>query len=343
MLTTSATRYARFCVVGLVLAAFPLAAQAGSARARTCAGVDYNAMILDIIHGIPTGGGYSLKASTVEMPTITSHNIGGGRWEMRVYDGRPSHCTGATYAAYAHLVALLQNSGAIRLSPDQLRSLAVLRTMPDGTAREDGEGPFAIFNSNGAGAAALFKHTGIGFSFRDDKLIHARPGDFVKLFWNENVGGNERGHQVIYTGRREVAGRDMICFWSSQHQTRKRRGGHTEPLYFPASETAKVKDGYGQVCRPRSDIKAMVFSRITCMEHLGAGLDEMGKKAAARGGTPDLFVDEYLYKVRTKPSDHATLDRTYGILPATPPVPVPAPVPVAKPTTFADSGIAPPP
>lgn len=337
-LTSSATRVAG-CLVGLALALFPLAAQAGSARVPLCRGVDYNAMILDIIRGIPTGGGYSLRA--VELPTITSHNIGGGHWEMRVYDGRPSHCTGATYAVYAHLVALLNNSGAIHLSPDQLRSLAVLRTMPNGTAREDGEGPFAIFNSNGAGAAALLKHTGTGFSFRDDKLIYARPGDFVKLFWNENVGSNERGHQAIYTGQRQVGERDMVCFWSSQRQTRKRRGGHTEPLYFPASATGKVKNGYGQVCRPRSDIKAMVFSRVTCMEHLAAGLHEMAKKAAARGGTPDLFVDEYLYKIRTKPSDQATLDRKYAILPAAPPAPVPAPVLAAKPTTFADSGIAP--
>jgi hypothetical protein len=325
----------------LALALLPLAAQAGSARVPLCRGVDYNAMILDIIRGIPTGGGYSLRSRTVEMPTITSHNIGGGHWEMRVYDGRPSHCTGATYGVYAHLVALLHNSGAIHLSPDQLRSLAVLKTMPDGTARVDGEGPFAIFNSNGAGAAALLKHTGTGFSFRDDKLIYARPGDFVKLFWNENVGSNERGHQAIYTGRRTVAGRNMVCFWSSQHQRRKRRGGHTEALYFPASETGKVKNGYGEVCRPRSDIKEMVFSRVTCMEHLAAGLEEMAAKAAARGGTPDLFVDKYLYRIRTKPSDHATLDRKYAILPAAPPAPVPAPVLAAKPTTFADSGMAP--
>jgi hypothetical protein len=298
-----------------------------------CGGVDYNAMILHIIKRIPAGGGYSLSARTVALPTVTAHNIGGGSWEMRVYDGRPTHCTGATYGAYAHLVAMLHNSGAIHLSPGQLRSLEVLRTMPDGTAREDGEGPFAIFNSNGAGVAAFLKHTGTGFSFRDDKLAYARPGDFLKLFWNGNVGATEQGHQTIYTGGREIAGRDMVCFWSSQRQNRKKRSGRREALYFAASGTGKVVDGYGEVCRPRGDIKAMVFSRITCMEHLAAGLDEMAAKAAAKGGTPALFVDDYLYAIRTQSSDHATLDRTYGILPAAPPAPVRA--------TFADSGIAP--
>ncbi len=331
--TSSATRYARYCVIGLALAALPLTAQAGSQRAPMCGGVDYNAIILDIIRNLPRGGGYSLNADRVELPTVVASNIGGGHWEMRVYDGHPSYCSSATYAVFAHLVATLHNSGRINLSPDQLRSLEVLKTMPDGTAREDGEGPFAIFNSNGAGAAALLKHTGTGFSFRDDKLAYARPGDFLKLFWNDNVGASERGHQAIYTGRREVDGRDMICFWSSQRQHRKRRSHHTEALYFPASENGKVVDGYGEVCRPRSDIKAMIFSRVTCMEHLAAGLQEMAAKAAARGGTPDLFVDTYLHAIRDQSSDQATLDRKYEILPAAPPAPVPA--------TFADSGIAP--
>jgi hypothetical protein len=326
-LASSATGHVRICFAALALAALSLGAQADPARAPACGGVDYNAMILEIVGGMPAGGGYSLKASEVELPTITAHNIGGGNWEMRVYDGQPSHCTGATYAVYAHLVATLHNGGAIRLSPDQLRSLEILRTMPDGTARLDGEGPFAIFNANGAGGAALLKHTGTGFSFRDDKLAYARPGDFLKLFWNGNVGSSEQGHQVVYTGRREIAGRDMVCFWSSQRQNRKKRGGRREALYFAASSTAGMQDGYGEVCRPRGDIKAMIFSRITCMEHLGAGLAEMAAKAKARGGRPHLFVDEYLFSIRTQSSDHATLDRMYDIH--------------AAPAAFADSGIAP--
>ena len=336
-LISSATRRARLCLVGVAFAALPLGAHAEPSRQRACGGVDYNAMILDIIRSLPTGGGYSLSAKSIELPTITAHNIGGGRWEMRVYDGHPSHCTAATYAVYAHLAGTLHNGGKIRLSPDQLRALAILRTMPDGTARLDGEGPFAIFNSNGAGAAAFLKHTGTGMSFRDDKLSYARPGDFLKLFWNGNVGASEQGHQAIYTGHKEIAGRDMICFWSSQRQNRKKRGGRREALYFPAVEGGKVQDGYGEVCRPRSDVKAMVFSRVTCMERLSAGLADMAAKAAARGGLPHLFVDEYLFSLRTKSSDHATLDRKFSILSAAPPVPVPAPAPA----TFADSGIAP--
>jgi hypothetical protein len=324
---SSAARPIRFGLAAIALGALASGAAADSSRGPSCAGVDYNAMVLDIIKRMPAGGGYSLKADSVELPTVTAHNIGGGHWEMRVYAGQPSHCTGATYTVYAHLVAVLHNGGALQLSPAELRAMSVLKTMPDGTGRTDGQGPFAIFNSNGAGAAALLKHTGTGFSFRDDTLSYARPGDFLKLFWNEGVGSSEQGHQTVFIGRREIAGRDMVCFWSSQRQNTKKRSGHREALYFAASETGKVVDGYGEVCRPRSDIKAMVFSRVTCMEHLSAGLEEMAAKTAVKGATPDLFVDEYLYQIRESPSDHATLDKRYDIRPA--------------PSAFADSGIAP--
>jgi hypothetical protein len=283
--------------------------------ARGCAGTDYNAMILDIIKGLPSGGGYS-RGGSFQLPTITAHNIGAGHWEMRVYDGFPSHCTSATYAVLTRLIAVLQDSGRIALSGEQIENLSAKNRMPDGTTLVDGQGPFQIFNSNGAGTAALLKHTGTGMSFRDDKLAYARPGDFLKMFWNDNVGASERGHQVVYLGHKTVGSRDMVCFWGSQRQNKKKRPGGTEALYFPATDGDKVEDGYGEACRPRSDIKAMIFSRVTCMEHLAAGLDDMRAKAMASRGAPFPFVDDYLYKLRNSSSDHAALDRMFNILAA---------------------------
>lgn len=312
-------RHARVLASALALMAFGCAAHAGPYGGRACGGVDYNRMILDIIKGLPTGGGYSIGSNFVS-PVIQSHNIGRGRLELRVYDGHPSHCTSATYTLFARLIAVLNNSGQINLTREQLDTLEVKRRLADGTQLVDGQGPYWIFNSNGAGVAALLKHTGVGISFRDDKLSYARAGDFLKLFWNSNVGASEQGHQVVYLGRRDVGGRDMICFWGSQRQTVKKRSGGKEPLYFPAKAGAKVVDGYGEVCRPRSDIKDMIFSRVTCMEHLPAGLVKMREQADARGkgslGMPYPFVDEYLMSLRKKSSDHATLDRMYGIQPA---------------------------
>lgn len=327
--TFSIARLARAGTTVMALAAFSMGAQADSPREGICGSVDYNAMILDIIKGMPVGGGYSLNSRTLELPTTTVHNIGGGKWEMRVYDGTPSHCTSATYTVFLHLVAELQNTGAIHLTQQQLDSLAAGDKLPDGSSRVDGEGPFAIFNSNGAGAAALLMHTGTGFSFRDDKLGYARPGDLLKIFWNEGVGANEQGHQVIYMGERTVAGRDMVCFWSSQRQHKKKRDGRREALYFAASDNGKVHEGYGEVCRPRTDIKAMVFSRITCMKHLPAGLADMARRSGTNAGTADQFVDEYLRSLRTVSSDHITLNRKYDIVAA------------PSPATYADSGIAP--
>jgi hypothetical protein len=282
---------------------------------RGCAGTDYNAMILDIIKGLPSGGGYS-RGGSFQLPTITAHNIGAGHWEMRVYDGFPSHCTSATYALLTRLIAVLQDSGRIALNGEQIESLAAKNRMPDGTTLVDGQGAFQIFNANGAGTAALLKHTGTGINFRDDKLAYARPGDFLKMFWNDNVGASEQGHQVVYLGHKTVGSRDMLCFWGSQRQNKKKRPGGIEALYFPATDGAKVEDGYGEACRPRSDVKAMIFSRVTCMEHLAAGLDDMSAKATASRGAPFPFVDEFLVSLSKTSSDQATLDRVYGILAA---------------------------
>jgi hypothetical protein len=295
-----------------VLASLSLSAQAEPFGVRRCAGTDYNAMILDIINGLPSGGGYSI-GSSFQLPTITAHNIGAGRWEMRVYDGFPSHCTSATYTVFARLVSVLLDNGRIALDGEQIAALSAKSRMPNGGTLVDGQGPFQIFNSNGAGVAALLKHTGTGMSFRDDKLLYARAGDFLKLFWNDNVGASEHGHQVIYLGHKTVGSREMVCFWGSQRQNKKKRSGGTEALYYPAAEGDKVVDGYGQVCRPRADIKAMVFSRVTCMEHLAAGLDDMRAKAIASRGAPFPFVDDYLYGLRNTSSDQATLDRKYDI------------------------------
>jgi hypothetical protein len=311
-IASSAARSVCACTAFAVLASLSFGAQAEPFGARRCAGTDYNAMILDIIKGLPRGGGYSI-GSSFQLPTITAHNIGAGRWEMRVYDGFPSHCTSATYAVFARLVSVLQDNGRIALDGEQIAALSAKSRMPDGATLVDGQGPFQIFNANGAGVAALLKHTGTGMSFRDDKLLYVRAGDFLKLFWNDNVGASEQGHQVIYLGHKTVGSREMVCFWGSQRQNKKKRSGGTEALYFPAAEGDKVVDGYGQACRPRADIKAMVFSRVTCMEHLAAGLDDMQAKALASRGVPFPFVDDYLYELRKTSSDRATLDRKYDI------------------------------
>ncbi len=315
----------------LVSAVLSLSAHAQPSSKIACDGIDYNTMILEIIEGLPKGGGYDVRASRVVLPVISVHQLG-ARLGMYVRDGHPSHCTSAAYAVYTHLVARLHNSGKINLSVDHIRSLQAVKTKPDGTSMFDGQGPFWIFNANGAGVAAFLKHTGTGISFRDDALLHARPGDFLKIFWNENVGietyknggvnrsKSEKGHQVVFTGRKTIAGIDMICFWGSQKQGKTKRGKRKQVRYFAAQPGGKVHNGYGEVCRPRDDIKHMIFSRIVCMKNLASGLEAMSTRATVSGAGNDAnpleFVDEFLLSIESQPSDHDTLDRLYDIRPA---------------------------
>src|SRR5690606_38307613 len=72
-------------VIGVLTGAIAVSAAgsgASAAGARGCSGVDYNAMVMEIVRALPAGGGYSLNSKLVQLPTITHHNIGGGRWEM---------------------------------------------------------------------------------------------------------------------------------------------------------------------------------------------------------------------------------------------------------------------
>ena len=72
-----------------------------------------------------------MGGGSFQLPTVTAHNIGGDRWEMRAFDGFPSHCASATYAVYARLVAVLQNSGSINLSGEQILSQLTRRLAND--------------------------------------------------------------------------------------------------------------------------------------------------------------------------------------------------------------------
>jgi hypothetical protein len=315
----------------LVLAVLSSSTSANTPSNIACKDIDYNTIILEIIDSLPKGGGCEVRGSRVALPVIAVHQLG-GRLGLHVRDGHPSHCTSAAYALYMHLVSRLHNSGQINLSVEQISALQAVKARPDGTPMLDGQGPFWIFNANGAGSAAFLKHTGTGISFRDDTLSYVRPGDFLKIFWNENVGieyfksggvnrrKSERGHQVVFTGRKVTAGTEMICFWGSQKQGRTKRGKRREMRYFPAQPDGKVHNGYGEVCRPRGDIKHMIFSRIVCMENLASGLEAMRAKAKVSGEednvSPSAFVDEFLLSIQRQPSDHGTLDRMYDIRPA---------------------------
>ena len=73
---SSATRRARFCIAGLALAALSIGARAEPAAAPPCAGVDYNAMILDIIKTLPRGTVDDVRAEVTERIRVLGQNGG---------------------------------------------------------------------------------------------------------------------------------------------------------------------------------------------------------------------------------------------------------------------------
>jgi hypothetical protein len=78
---------------------------------------------------------------------------------------------------------------------------------------------------------------GLGRNFTD--FAQAQPGDFMKIFWNDEVGKLEHGHSVIYLGMEKQDGVDYVRFWSSN-----------------------VPAGYGEKSVPRSKIVRAIFSRL---------------------------------------------------------------------------------
>jgi hypothetical protein len=103
--------------------------------------------------------------------------------------------------------------------------------------QKDGEGVWGRWNANGPGTARLFHELKIGRNFSE--FAEARPGDFMKIFWTNEVGKNERGHSVIYLGTEKREGKEFVRFWSSN-----------------------VPAGYGEKSVPRSKIASAIFSRL---------------------------------------------------------------------------------
>ncbi len=144
---------------------------------------------------------------------------------------RPSFCSGAVYAVL--LSALIHWDSPRHSLPEE----AWMALKPSRVA--DGCGPWGYANANGPGFALLIHELRAGVNFTDINL--ARPGDVLKIWWNEHIGANERGHLVIFI-RREG---ENILYWSSNLPQEGKAGGF----------------GYRTV--PVSSIRRALFSRIT--------------------------------------------------------------------------------
>ncbi|MEI6714491.1 MAG: hypothetical protein WCO60_12110 [Verrucomicrobiota bacterium] len=202
---------------------------------------DWNAAIVSAVEKLPIGGGYavSVEAKDALQAAVAWED---GKPVLRPGAAQPSFCSGATYLAFVIALAQEQKAGRLSLTPTVWRKLVV-------EGQGDGEGVWGRWNANGPGTARLFHELGLGHSFTDWQ--EARTGDFLKLFWNDSIGAEEKGHSVIYIERGVMNGEDVVAFWSSNQP-----------------------GGFGVKQVPFSKIKRAIFTRLEHPERLSevAGL-----------------------------------------------------------------------
>jgi hypothetical protein len=233
-------------LVTLVLAVG--AAASASARAQESAApeprvivptartMDPNAAVLAAIRAMPSGGQYATSRPAFDglcrAITVDAEGL-----RLEPFAAQPSFCSGATYLVFLRALDRLSRSGAFALDRETLNALAVV------PGQRDGVGIWGRWNANGPGTARLFTELRLGRNFTE--IAHARPGDFLKIFWTDEIGQRERGHSVVYLGRHVIGGIEHVRFWSSNQ----------------ASAPGDLS-GYGEKIVPSTKIARMIFSRL---------------------------------------------------------------------------------
>ena len=190
---------------------------------------DYNALILEQVRKMPAGGRYSVSHfATIKLQSAA--HFQSGKFFVIPTAPFPSFCSGATYLVFIKTLEALRDRGQLQLDFATLNQLII-------RDQRDGEGIWGRWNANGPGTARLFHELDLGRNFTD--FNQAQPGDFMKIFWNNNVGRREHGHSVIFLGLTNRSDSQYVRFWSSN-----------------------VPLGYGEKEVPRRKIAFAIFSRL---------------------------------------------------------------------------------
>lgn len=214
----------RLLIPTLLLLAIGASAQEPRVNVRS-GGLDFNRLVLNAIGAMPAKGGYATNAGANQR-LGASVRLDTQGLVLSPRTAQPSYCSGATYQVFVAAIDQLIRQGAVSLDTRTLQALLV-------RGQRDGEGVWGRWNANGPGTARLFTEAGLGRNFTDMK--QARPGDFLKIWWNDEIGKLERGHSVIFLGADE----DGVHFWSSNQP-----------------------EGYGRKTVPHSKVKWALFSRF---------------------------------------------------------------------------------
>jgi len=209
----------------LFLALLPILASCGPSP-PPAASESLNPLVLRAVKSMPRRMGYDARPQAVDR-LAASVTLRGETIHQDLATAGATFCSGATYLVFLRVVDQLQKTGPLRLPSPALARLAKLDV-------KDGEEVFGRWNANGPGAARLFHELKCGVNFTSWES--ARPGDFLKMWWTDAIGGQESGHLVVYLGHDQ----EQVRFWS-----------------------ANQPDGYGNKSVPRSQIKRHLFSRLT--------------------------------------------------------------------------------
>lgn len=233
---------------------------------------DLNGLVLEAIRKMPAGGTYSVSRLSFDGLSRAATLTGQGL-TVHPEAAQPSFCSGATYLIFLQVIERLQRSGALSLDRDTLAALPV-------AGQRDGQGVWGRWNANGPGTARLFNELQLGRNFTD--YNEARPGDFMKVFWTDEIGKKEHGHSVVFLAKLGPPGNEFIKFWSSNLPREK-----------------GDLSGYGEKLVARSKISRCIFSRLEHPQNLS--------RARALPAT-----DTFLAGLLTRRSDFEEVRRMCG-------------------------------
>jgi hypothetical protein len=224
-----------------------------------------NKLIVQMIESMPTGGEYHASSESTEK-LASAIQVKGDSLDIHRELAMPSFCSSATYLLFVSVLEQLNKNKQLSFETGVAEKLRV-------TGQKDGVGVWGRWNANGPGTARLFEELHLGNNFTS--IDKAEPGDFLKIFWNDQIGSKEFGHSVVYLGHgTNGAGIDMVKYWSSNK-----------------------KGGYGRTEAPRSKIKRTLFSHLSSPENINRIRDGLGTEEYLASMLSSNSTPEKMYKM----------------------------------------------
>ncbi|MCG7369279.1 MAG: Tat (twin-arginine translocation) pathway signal sequence [Cutibacterium avidum] len=246
--------------------AFTLESNAAFGKSTTM----WNESMGDALKCFPVGGGYHTGRDippgfqqTAWTGLDRSVGVSESGVEVNPQFATPSFCSSAVYLLLLKSIEMYEKSCGHVLPEKQWEYLKPYtvenRAYP---IQADGVGAWGRANANGPGLAELVHELGIGTNMyigtteeyinssdRNALFASIRKFDYMKIFWNDEIGKDESGHMVVVLGRsieRDQAGHSvgLLHYWSSN-------GSHTD-----------INGGYGIKCVSVDKIHRAVITRI---------------------------------------------------------------------------------